>query len=97
MIVDLATKKERSIPLPKEAFEEGIFYVCWSPDGKRIAYHWQEEIPQPAGVPIPIQAPGAPPPKWTASRVTVCDLDGSNSKVIVKREYNETIMGLDWR
>ena len=53
--------------------------------------------PQPAGVPIPIQAPGAPPVKWTASRVTVCDLDGSNSKVIVKREYNETIIGLDWR
>jgi len=31
-----------------------------------------------------------------ASRVTVCDLDGSNSKVIVKREYNEPITGLDW-
>ncbi len=92
VIVELATKKERPIPLPKEALG-GPFAACWSPDGKRIAYQWFEEIPQPAGVPIPV-VPGA---KWSASRVTVCDLDGSNSKVIVKREYNETIMGLDWR
>ena len=91
--IDMKTKEETEIIGSIDAGAGMMQDFCWSPDSKRIAYHWHEEIPQPAGVPIPV-VPGV---KWNASRVTVCDLDGSNSKVIVKREYNETITAIDWK
>ena len=91
--VNLATKKETRIPLP-EAAETETTQFFWSPDSKRIAYFWEGEIPQPAGLQVPA---GAIPRIRTASRVTVCDADGSNSKVIVQREASEDIIGLEWR
>lgn len=101
VVVDLDTKKMNRLDLPKEILERGGNRLCWSPDGKRIAIQWEEKIPKPVSVPVPALpiVPGgqAGEPEWTASRVSVCDADGKNAKVIVHREYNETITGLDWR
>ena len=85
-VTDLATKKETEVPLPKEV-EGRVCDLCWSPDAKRIALHWHTR----EGFPVGRNA-------WSsASRVTVCDIDGSNAKTIAKREPNEDITGLDWR
>ena len=69
-----------------------VDHASWSPDGKRIALEWKENIPQPPGIPIPVGSG-----QWSASRVTVCDQDGANAKVIVRREYCPVITGLDWK
>ncbi len=71
---------------------DAVYHACWSPDGKRIALMWHELIPQPPGIPIPVG--GGP---WAATRVTVCDSDGGNAKVIVRREWDLSITGLDWK
>ncbi len=103
VVQDLGTKKQTRLKLPKEMLEHQSTLenqstrLCWSPDGKRIAFQWEETIPRPAGVPAPPQGPGIGGPIWTVSRVTVCDADGANAKVIVRREYGEPITGLNWR
>ena len=89
VVVSVSDGKERAIPLVEGA--TFAYYACWSPDGKRVVYHWHEEIPQPPGIPVPVG--GA---KWHASRVTVADADGRNAKTIIRREYDQPIMGLDW-
>jgi len=71
-----------------------VYHACWSPDGKRIAYHWHEEIPKPPGEKVPV---GVENYKWHASRLTVADADGKNAKTILSREYNHNIQGLDWK
>ena len=73
------------MPLP--AGVAGVLHACWSPDGKRLAYHWREELPP---------APGAAAPRH-ASRVTVADADGGNARTIVKRPFDHDVTGLDWR
>ena len=70
---------------------DGVYQACWSPDGKRIALMWHELIPQLPGIPVPVGGV-----RW-ASRVTICDSDGANAKVIVRKEYDQTIRGLDWK
>lgn len=72
---------------------DAVYHACWSPDGKRIALMWHELIPQPPGIPIPAVGVG----RWAATRVTVCDSDGGNAKVIVRREWDLSITGLDWK
>ncbi len=94
-VLDLATRKESQIRLPKELEASAFHEACWNPDGTKIAICWYEAIPQPRGAPI-IAPPGGPAPQWVATRITVCDADGANAKTIVKREYNETITGLQW-
>lgn len=91
-VVSVADGSERQVKLPAEV--AGVYHACWSPDGKRIAYQWNEEIPQPPGTPVPA---GDGPHKWYASRVTVADADGGNAKLVIRREYSESITGLDWR
>jgi len=98
VVRDLSTKKSKRLDLPKEMLQNSTTRLCWSPDGKRIAFQWEETIPRPAGEQEPPSIPGAPGGRrWTASRVTVCDADGANAKVIVRREYGDAITGLDWR
>ena len=63
-----------------------VDHASWSPDGKRIAFEWKERI----------TAPGTPDGS-TASRVTVSDSDGGNAKVIIRREVDRWIRGLDWK
>jgi Tol biopolymer transport system component len=91
-VVSVADGSERRISLPDEVF--WVEHACWSPDGKRIAYHWREEITQTPGV----QAPkGVEDNKWFAGRLSVADADGQNAKIILRREYRQDIQGLDWR
>jgi hypothetical protein len=98
VVRDLGTKKSKRLDLPKEMLQNHTTRLCWSPDGKRIAFQWEETIPRPAGEQEPPGFPGAPGGgTWTASRVTVCDADGTNAKVIVRREYGDAITGFDWR
>ncbi|HVK15558.1 MAG TPA: sigma-70 family RNA polymerase sigma factor [Fimbriiglobus sp.] len=92
VILSLTDKTETPVRLVEGA--STVYGACWSPDGKRILYHWYEEIPQPPGTPPPA---GPGPHRWQASRVTVADPDGSNAKTIIRREYNQTITGIDWR
>ena len=89
-VLSLTDKTETAVRLVEGA--SSASGACWSPDGKRILYHWHEEIPQPPNTPMPVGAG-----KWQASRVTVADLDGSNAKTIIRREHNQSITGIDWR
>lgn len=62
---------------------------CWSPDGKRIAYVWQER-----------DEPGDDPRKVYEARLIVCDPDGKNARTIATARDGrsiETIRGVDWR
>jgi hypothetical protein len=65
-----------------------VYHACWSPSGRRIAYHWREEVPAP---------PGYTSPTWRVSRVTIADADGRNATTIIRREDDEVIQSLDWR
>ena len=93
VVVSVKDGSETVIPLPDGA--TAVYHVCWAPDGKRIAFHWLEEIQPPAGTPV--AAAGPAPQKWYASRVTVADADGRNAKVIIRRDHNQSITGIDWR
>jgi Tol biopolymer transport system component len=88
--VAVAGGAERSIPLVDGA--TWALSVCWSPDGKRIAYNWLEEVPPPPGV----RLPPVNPRKFHVSRVTVADADGRNAKTIIRDESGK-VMHLDWR
>jgi RNA polymerase sigma factor (sigma-70 family) len=85
-VVTVADGSARTVKLPDGA--NAVYHACWSPDGKRIAYHWHEEVPAP---------PGHASPTWRVSRVTVADADGGNAKTIIRRDDDELIYGLDWR
>ena len=40
-LLDIATKKVTEVrDVPKNAI---VYYACWSPDGKQIAYTWQQQ------------------------------------------------------
>jgi Tol biopolymer transport system component len=89
-VIDVATKKETPVPLPKGAEAGGVYHLCWSPDGRRIALHWHEAVPPKPGV---RGVKGSD----SASRVTVMDADGGNATVVVKRDPSDDVTGLDWR
>lgn len=89
VIVSVADGSEKVIRMGDEV--DGVHFACWSPDGKRLALVWHEVIPQPPGIPVPVGGV-----QW-ASRVTICDSDGANAKVIVRREWDRPITGLDWK
>jgi RNA polymerase sigma factor (sigma-70 family) len=92
VIVSVADGTEKKIALPEEV--DWVFQACWSPDGKRIAYYWSEEIPQPPGAKKP---EGVENYKWDAQRLNIADADGRNAKTIIRREYNQRIQGIDWK
>jgi RNA polymerase sigma factor (sigma-70 family) len=98
-VVSVADGSERTISVPAEAV--AVHRACWSPDGKRIAYEWAEELDAPLRPAAPAGNPPAPavngPNKVWASRVTVADLDGRNAKTILRREYDQSVQGLDWK
>ncbi len=90
LVVSVADGSERRIPVSERLVR--LQYACWSPDGKRIAYLWNEEIPQPPGAVAP-----AGPGVGTAPRLTVVDSDGRNAKTIIRWEQGQYILGLDWK
>ncbi|HEY1187761.1 MAG TPA: sigma-70 family RNA polymerase sigma factor [Gemmata sp.] len=88
--VAVADGAEKPIPLPA-----GVVLLeraCWSPDGKRIAYNWHEEITPPANT---IPANGKQPKQY-ACQVTMADADGRNAKTISSGDAF-TVKSLDWK
>lgn len=89
-VIDLKTDRRTRLNLPPEVYAMRQNRLSWSPNGKQIAVHWEEDV----------MVPPPPPTNRRSnflSRVTVCDADGSNAKVIIRRKYDEEITGLDWR
>jgi len=74
-VLDLATGKTAKvdgIPANGGLYLSGTNVACcWSPDGKRIAYVWQERDGD---------EPGNDPKKMYEARLIVCDPDGKNAK-----------------
>jgi RNA polymerase sigma factor (sigma-70 family) len=90
LVVSVADGSERQLPVSERLVR--LQNACWSSDGKRIAYLWNEEIPQPPGAAVPVGPGGG-----TAPRLTVADSDGRNAKTIIRWELGQNIGGLDWK
>ncbi len=90
VVIDLATNAVT--PIPKVAENADAESVCWSPDGKRLAYSWKAR----GGGTTEEQAKAV-----TTSTLTVCDLDGTNAKALATAKADgafTVIFGsLDWR
>ena len=97
-VLDLATKEKRELAdVPLNA---SITEVCWSPDGKRLAYKWRP-------VPLPLakkrfqDLTDDERAVETEEFVVVADADGKNAKVVASDKgplVNSVILtGLDWR
>jgi len=82
--IDLATKKRTVVKELGEKPEWRIAGFAWSPDGGRIAYVETKSLPRPPGQ------------SADAFRVTVCDPDGRNAKVIHTAE-GSWLVGFDWK
>ena len=82
--IDLATKKRTVVKELGEKPEWRIAGFAWSPDGGRIAYVETKSLPRPPGQ------------SADAFRVTVCDPDGRNAKVIHTAERS-WLVGFDWK
>lgn len=99
-VLDLATKKTTEVGgVPLNAT---VFWACWSPDGKKIAYTWRQrhadvvkkladkQVPDPADVAVETEA-----------FLIVADADGSNAKTIASAKTNNALemplLAIDWR
>ena len=97
-ILDVHSKTKQELPdVPLNA---SITEVCWSPDGKRIAYKWRP-IPSDIGKRVFREVKGDELQMETEEFVTVVDADGKNPKDIAVGKgpfLNSVILtGLDWR
>jgi Tol biopolymer transport system component len=98
-VYEISSKTESRIELSKDIAkaERIIRYSAWSPDGKRIATAWVEEIPKPAKPRSYLYSSTfAVPGKWFADRITICDLDGSNTSTVYRADDNDQIGGIHW-
>ena len=99
-VMDLATKKVNEVAeVPENAI---VFWACWSPDGKKIAYVWTQrhadvakkladkQVPDPADVAVE-----------TETFLIVADADGSNAKTLASAKTNNALdlplQAIDWR
>jgi RNA polymerase sigma factor (sigma-70 family) len=86
-VLDVATGKVT--PVADVPINGEVQSYCWSPDGKRIAYAWAEEL---EGKPEDLA--GAE----IESQIVVCEPDGKDARVIASRRGRLiTIPGMDWR
>ena len=88
-VADVATGE---VTLVRDVSLNGdVHGYCWSPDGKRIAYIWQE---------VPEGKPEEKRDRETESVLVVCDPDGGNPKTIATgkgKGFEKTLGGVDWR
>src|SRR5262249_32345299 len=79
-VFDLAKRQETRVALPKEFEGVPMERACWSPDGKRILFQWQEAVPGAPGLGGAGGPGGAPggAGRAHAPRLSVAGLDGPN-------------------
>jgi RNA polymerase sigma factor (sigma-70 family) len=99
-VLDVATRKKTEVPgVPLNAT---VFWSCWSPDGKKIAYTWRQrhedvvkrlagrQVADPDDVAV-----------QTEAFLIVADADGSNAKTIASGKADSALdmpLGaIDWR
>ncbi len=99
-ILDNTTKKVTEVrEVPENAT---VFWACWSPDGKRIAYTWQRQhtelLKEWAKKPV------LDPEDYnreTETFLMVADADGSNAKTIASGKADNVLAAplraIDWR
>ncbi|HEY7070536.1 MAG TPA: sigma-70 family RNA polymerase sigma factor [Acidimicrobiales bacterium] len=76
-VLDIATKKKAEVAgVPLNAT---VFWCCWSPDGKRIAYTWRQRH---AELAKKEKLSGEDAAVETEMFLVVADADGSNDKVV---------------
>lgn len=98
---DITTKRAVPLKLPKEvtAGTACVQYVVPSPDRNRLLYVWIDKMPPPANERGWLRGP------LYATRMTMCDRDGSNARTIFKPEIktredearNDNAGIIDWR
>ena len=77
-------KDETSSRVSLPTGTQDVTFICWSPDGKKLAY--QARLPfETKGDPIPIYV------------LTVCDPDGANPNIIARNVQFGAITCFDWR
>jgi|GEM_PF-1701166 len=91
-VVCVADGSIRSIPLSHN--EGPCRHACWSPDGKQIAYEWQEWVSESLRN---AQDGDLATRMVPASRVSVADADGGHARVVLRCEPYRIIHGLDWK
>ncbi len=91
-VVCVADGSIRSIPLSHN--EGPCRRACWSPDGKQIAYEWQEWVSESLRN---AQDGDLATRMVPASRVSVADADGGHARVVLRCEPYRIIQGLDWK
>jgi RNA polymerase sigma factor (sigma-70 family) len=88
-VLDLATESWTRVDTDGAGW---TFGHCWSPDGKRIAYTWQERPNS--------KDPADPANASVKARLVVCDPDGRNPKTIhsaTGKGWTFQIGSVDWR
>jgi len=95
-VLEVATKKKTEVAeVPLNAT---VFWCCWSPDGKRIAYTWRQRHDELAKK----QAPSAEDIAIeTEMFLIVANADGSNAKTIASVKTDNALKmpftAIDWR
>jgi sugar lactone lactonase YvrE len=99
-VYDVTTKKRTKVAdVPLNAW---VFYCCWSPDGKKIAYVWRRrdealEKKSAKGEDLTSDERATE----TETFVTVANTDGSDARTVVSIKVNdlfaEPFQGIDWR
>lgn len=95
-VLDMVTKKKTEVAeVPLNAT---VFWCCWSPDGKRIAYTWRQRHDElakkqkPSAEDVAIE---------TEMFLIVANADGSNAKTIASVKTNNAMempfTAIDWR
>jgi Tol biopolymer transport system component len=99
-VMDLATKKVTEVSeVPENAT---VFWSCWSPDGKKIAYTWRQRHDDVVKklADKPVADPGDVAVE-TEAFLIVADADGSNAKTIATGKTDNALdmplLAIDWR
>ncbi|HYH65552.1 MAG TPA: hypothetical protein VD866_12720, partial [Urbifossiella sp.] len=94
--LDVATKRKAEVAgVPLNAT---VFWCCWSPDGKRIAYTWRQRHAALAGKE---EVSGEDAAVETEMFLIVADADGSNARTVASVKTGDArgmpFEAIDWR